>query len=404
MAHTVGSNAERSRSHNRRVVLDYVRANEPAGRAEIARHSGLSTQGVSNIIAELEADGLLQPIGRLRSGRGQPPVQYQFNPNGAFALGFELRPDALLCAEVNFAGAVLHVDRMPMRHGTPEEALPAIAAVKAKAVSQSGGQENRFLGAGVVMPGPFGVEGLSHAGTTVLPGWSGVDAACVLSEQVEGPVVVENDATAAAVAEHMMGAARNLNSFCFLYFGTGLGLGLMLDGQVFRGALGNAGEVGHVVVERGGRDCACGNKGCLETYASRQAARTHMRSVGKDIIDGDSMARLLATRDADFLGWLDDAAEYLGPTVGLLENLFDPETVIFGGAMPDAVIDELIARLDLPSGSVARHHLRQTPRVIRGTSGRMTAALGAAALVIHQQVAPGLAFADAQNGSLNNVS
>lgn len=404
MPHMVGSNAERSRSHNRRVVLDYVRANEPAGRAEIARHSGLSTQGVSNIIAELEADGLVQPVGRLRSGRGQPPVQYQFNPNGAFAMGFELRPDALLCAEVNFAGEVLRVDRMPMQRGTPDEALPAIAAAKAKAISQQGGEENRFLGAGVVMPGPFGVEGLSQAGATVLPGWADIDVAGVLAEQVNGPVLVENDATAAAIAEHMIGAARNFTSFCFLYFGTGLGLGLLLDGQVFRGALGNAGEVGHIVVERGGRDCACGNKGCLETYVSRQAARAHMRAAGKDITDGDSMARFLATRDPDFMKWLDIGAEHLGPVVGLLENLFDPEAVIFGGAMPDAVIDELIKRLELPIGSVARHRDRRNPRVIRGTSGRMTAALGAAALIIHQQVAPGLAFADVENGNLNNAS
>jgi predicted NBD/HSP70 family sugar kinase len=363
----------------------------------MARHCGLTTQAVSNIIAELEADGMVLPMGRRKSGLGQPPVQYQFNPNGAFALGFELRPDALLSAEVNFAGDILHTDRLPLDKGTPEEAIPAIAAVKAGALLRMSGSRSRFLGAGVVMPGPFGVEGLSQAGTTVLPGWADIDIEKTLIGPVAGPVVVENDATAAAVAERVRGVARDLNSFCFIYFGTGLGLGLVLDGQVYRGALGNAGEIGHIVVEQDGNCCACGNRGCLETYASRQAARMHMNKFDKDIPDGDSMAGLLAGNDPDFSDWLDIAAGRLSQTVGLLENLFDPEMVIFGGAMPDVVLDELISRLQHLPGSVARHANRTTPRVMRGASGRMTAALGAAALLIHQQVAPGLEIVKSQS-------
>src|SRR6478735_1793151 len=137
----IGNNPERNRSHNRRVVLDAVRLHGPLGRTAIARLAHLTSQAVSNIVADLLDEGLLVECGRLRSGRGQPPVQIAVNPD-----------------------------------------------------------------------------------------------------------VIENDATAAAVGERLHGAARNLKNYCLLYFGAGLGLGIMSEGRPLRGAFGNAGEIGHFVV------------------------------------------------------------------------------------------------------------------------------------------------------------
>lgn len=392
-----GTNAERTKAHNRRVVLGYLQMKNGAGRAEIARSSGLSTQTVSNLIAELEQERLVVAAGRRRSARGQPPVLYTFNPAGGAALGFEVRPDALLMALTDLAGRLLWEVQRPLAASDPHTVFALMAGLTGEALKRC---SVPVLGAGLVLPGPFGVEGLSAAGATVLKGWDGLDAASLqAAEALDLPVIVEKDATAAAIGEAMRGAAQGLDTFCYLYFGAGLGLGVIAQGQPMRGAFGNAGEVGHVVVVPGGLPCDCGNFGCLEQYASRMALRRHLAARGllaPDMPPGlgqtDAVAaRLLDQRDATLDTWLSKAARLLSPVIGTLENLFDPEAIILGGALPDVLLNGLIECLDLPCGSVARRTGRARPRVLRGVSGRLTGALGGAALVIHDTVTPRLA-------------
>ena len=132
------------------------------------------------------------------------------------------------------------------------------------------------------------------------------------------PVRVENDATAAAIAEQTTGSATELQSFCFVYFGTGLGLGVISNGEILRGAFGNAGELGHVVVERGGRLCSCGNRGCLETYTSRMAASEFLQKRGKSAESQKDLSDLLAANDPDLEEWISEAADPLAQAIGTL--------------------------------------------------------------------------------------
>ena len=177
-----------------------------------------------------------------------------------------------------------------------------------------------LLGIGVVMPGPFDIDGMTSVGPTTLPGWGGLDAAARLGEALGRPVAVENDATAAAVGERLHGVARNLKSFCLLYFGAGLGLGIVNEGHPLRGAFGNAGEIGHVIVMPGGKPCSCGNRGCLEGYASFHALKVRLAAKG---VACDSMAELEAIhadRNPVLLEWIEDAALHLSPIVGMIER------------------------------------------------------------------------------------
>ncbi|WP_295812092.1 ROK family protein [uncultured Nitratireductor sp.] len=387
----IGSNAERTRLHNRQVVLGQIRERQPIGRAEIARSSGLSTQAVSNIIAELESDGFLIEAGRQSAGRGLPVLQYRLNANGAAALGIEVRPDAMFGALVNLAGETLFTTREVLTANDPVTVATTARNIRAAALAGRCEGSRKILGAGVVMPGPFGKVGISGAGQTALHGWEESDPVSLFENALDMAVVVENDATAAAVAERVRGVAMGLRTFCFIYFGAGLGLGVVADGDTQRGAFGNAGEIGHVVVAPGGRLCACGNRGCLETYASRIAVRAKLAAAGIEIGSATDIEKLYRAKDAHLMSWIDEAAAPLSQAIGMIENLFDPETVILGGAMPDAVLDHLIASLDLPGGSVAARAGRISPRVQRGACGRLTAALGGAALVIHDTVTPRIA-------------
>lgn len=390
-----GNNAERTRVHNRRVVLGYLQNAPQAGRAEIARASGLSTQTVSNLIAELETEGLVTRAGRRRTERGQPPVQYSFNPGGGAALGFEVRPDILIMALTDLGGTLIMTRQVALAASDPDTVFAAMRPLAAAARTAAPGQ---IIGTGMVVPGPFGVEGLSAAGETVLHGWDALSAAETAGAVLDMPVLLQKDATAAAIAEGMRGAAQGLDSYCVLYFGKGLGLGVIVHGQPLRGTFGNAGEIGHVIITPGGTLCDCGNRGCLEQYVSRMALRRFlvaqrllvpMPGLDEDQTDVITL-RLLEAGDPRLLAWLNMAAAALGRAIGMLENLLDPESVVLAGALPDAVLNDLIARLDLPPGSVARRSTRSAPRVQRGTSGLLTAALAGAALVIHDVVTPRL--------------
>ena len=395
----IGTNPERNRTHNRRVVLDAVRLHGPLGRTAIARLAHLSAQAVSNIVSELLEEGLLIECGRLRAGRGLPPVQVAVNPDGGMTVGIEIAADHLVLVLVDLLGRVRAHHSTPLDDPSPLHIAPLLKKEIDTLCNAVPGSRKRLLGVGAVMPGPFEIEGMSSVGPTTLPGWSGLDAVSILSAATGMHTIVENDATAAAVGERLHGVARNLKSFCLLYFGAGLGLGIVNDGQPLRGAFGNAGEIGHVIVTPGGKPCSCGNRGCLEGYASFHALKERLAAKGISCNGIADLEALHADRNPILLEWIKDAALHLSPIVGLLENLLDPETIVFGGALPDSLLDDLIASLEPLPLSVASRRRRAVPRVMRGATGLLTAALGAAALPLLETVTPRLDTAPAMEAS-----
>ncbi|MFN3144349.1 MAG: ROK family protein [Paracoccaceae bacterium] len=380
----LGANALRSRSHNRQLVLGQVRAAGRIGRADIARASGLSTQAVSNIIADLLEDGMILERGRRPASRGLPPVQYGINPRGGFALGVEIRPDTVLAALMDLTGHILFSDRRPLPDPGRASVTGTLQAIRSRAIAKTGVDPARVLGAGIVMPGPFGATGIRDSGSE-LPGWEDTDPRQWFAQALGLPVAVENDANAAAMAERIAGAAKGLDSYAFLYFGTGLGLGVVSQGRLLTGAFGNAGEIGHVPMP--------GAEGPipLEDAVSRLSVRRHLARAGIAAESIDDLRRLHDAKDPALEAWLAQTARPLSAAVAMIENLFDPETVILGGAMPDSLIEAMIGKLALQDRSVANRPLRAQPRVQRGTCGRMTATQGAAALALNRLFTPSIA-------------
>ena len=391
----IGSNPERNRAHNRRVVLEVIRMQGHLGRAEIARRAQLTAQAVANIVDELLAEGLLIEQGRLRSGRGQPPIQFAVNPGGPLTAGVEIAADRMVTVLVDPSGEIRSHSIIPLEKAGPDSVPAQAAAQIARLRAALGSEPPRLLGVGVVMPGPFEVEGMSSVGPATLPGWSGVDAVALFSKATGVHVVIDNDATAAAVGERLYGAGRQIGTFCYLYFGVGLGLGVIQDGRPLRGAYGNAGELGHVgLVPRRGRVLP-GPAGALERHVSIFALREHLAMAGIYVATVEDIQKLFDAGSAPLQAWITMAADYLAPTVGMVENIFDPMTVIFGGGLPDAVLDAMIAALDPLPVSVATRQQRSLPRVLRGQTGQLTAALGAAALPLLDTVSPHLSRASA---------
>jgi predicted NBD/HSP70 family sugar kinase len=205
-----------------------------------------------------------------------------------------------------------------------------------------------------------------------------------LSNALQIPVVAENDATAAAVGEQIHGVGRRLRDFFYIYIGVGVGGGMILSGHPYRGNAGRAGELGHIVVERGGRPCACGNRGCLERYASLSAAQHALdgRPEGSSRIDLEELAA-----SAPKLGpWIELAAGHLATACVAIDNLLDPEAIVIGGIIPDAVLKPLIGALRANLENTRRN---QRPiAIVKSELDLETPALGGAALPLFNGLAP----------------
>ncbi len=204
------------------------------------------------------------------------------------------------------------------------------------------------------------------------------------------PVLVENDANAAAVGEQVSGCATALRNYAFIYFGTGLGLGIVQNGRLFRGGNGNAGEVGHILVPSQACNTASQDLKMvpLETIASRIALQQRLAKAGIHVDSVHDILQLAATNNTDLEHWLVDAAHALSYAIHVIENLFDPDAVVLGGALPDSVLKALVERISLADHSIANRADRQTPRVMQGQSGWLSAAQGGAALVINSLFTP----------------
>ncbi|GGA41706.1 ROK family protein [Pelagibacterium lentulum] len=387
----IGTNPGRNRAHNRRVVLEVIRLRGELGRTEIARYAQLTAQAVANIVDELLEEGLLIEKGRLRSGRGQPPIQFAINPDGPMTVGIEIAADHMVSVLLDLSGRIKAQAYSPLVDTSPA-AIPGRVAQEVAALSAKGGGR-RILGIGVVMPGPFEVEAMSSVGPATLPGWHGVDPVPLIEEATGHVVSLDNDATAAAVGERLYGAGRQISNFCYIYFGAGLGLGVVQDGRPLRGAFGNAGEIGHIGITPRNRPAIYGPNGALENFVSVVALRARVAAAGHSINSVETIEALYRAREPLLLDWIAEAADYLAPTVSMLENIFDPETVIFGGGLPDCVLEAVIAALEPLPVSIATRHSRTHPRVLIGQTGQLTAALGAAALPLLDAVSPHLSTA-----------
>ncbi|MDQ0469665.1 ROK family transcriptional regulator [Labrys wisconsinensis] len=382
-----GTNLEYARSHNRRVVLEAVRRAGTLSRADIARQTALTAQTISNIVDELAQTGFLIAGEPVRGARGQPSIPYSINPEGGWSLGFHIARHDVIAVLADLTGRPVATRDLTESPTTPEEAAPIVVDLIHDLVAESGIALSRVLGVGVALPTRFDLGPISTAGPTGLPGWSDPAAREAFRAAIGLPVLIENDAVAAAIGERLYGVARAIESFVLLFLDDGLGAGLFLDGQPFKGAFSNAGEIGHMIVDPGGRPCPCGNRGCLERYVSLRAAYEGV-SADPDRETPDSLLAVERTDAARLDPWLREAGPRLATAVNILETVLDPETVIVSGLASPTLIQRLIdsaTPLPVSAGAGAR---RRTARVIAGTAGRYPTAYGAAALPVFDEMNP----------------
>ena len=264
--------------------------------------------------------------------------------------GIDLGGTKIQTAIVDGKGKVLGESRRPTpTRGEPRDVASEMAAALREAAEMAGVETNALEGIGVGSPGDVDEGTGVVSGARNLPGWDGGFAlAETLKNDLGAEVRVGNDVQVATEAEFHLGAGRKFSSLIGVFWGTGVGGGLVLDGKPWLGR-GAAGEIGHMVVKRGGAKCPCGRKGCLEAYAGRAAMETEarrqheegaktdlfklMRKHGKDRLTSGIWERAVDHGDLLATELIDRAVEMLGTGIASAVNLLDPEAVIVGGGL-----------------------------------------------------------------------
>lgn len=371
------TNIVKAKTINLWVVFDTIRMNDSISRSGIADVTGLSKQATSDLVDELIAMKFVQETKSAERRVGKPPKPLSINPNGAFSLGFHVDFGQMSAIVVNLTGEVLHRDDRPLDDLEPQHAVIELDLAAKRLMTSAKLSPDRFLGIGLATPGPFAVAGLSPPR---LPGWDGLALRGLLREATGIPVSLANDGQCAIVAEWRFGeVARHMTNFVYIYFGMGVGSGVMVHSAAFGGASGNAGELGHLTVVPSGHQCICGKRGCLETYVSVDSAMRHLLAKGIDLTTMSEFASRFDASDPDIQPWIEEGVEPLRNAINAVENLFDPQTIMIGGNAPDWLINIFMERVEPLLPSVGRIQ-RTLPRIMRSGLGPDAVARGAAVL------------------------
>ena len=386
------------RKSNRSRALWEVFLNGPLTRQEVGTVAGLSPATVSNLVAALVAEGVVAEVGLEDSNGGRPRGLLQVNPDYGYVIGVDVGETAFLVELFDFALRPLarHTSVTDMTVLDPDDAVSHIVAGVEAVIAEAEVARTAILGVGVGVPGL--VEHREHAvvhGQSV--GWHAVPLEKMLHNRTRLPILVDNGAKTLGQAERWFGAARSTGNAVIVLLGIGVGMCIISNGEVYRGATSSAGEWGHTTVVAGGRACRCGAQGCLEAYVGagaivaryEQLKRRRAASGPAELEAGIAGIIAAAGRDRMAGQVLDETVTYLGAGLADLVNLFNPERIVVGGWLGRTLSDALLPRIR----EAAEHQALRLPfsrvEIVKAELGPDAVALGGATLPIAQLLSDG---------------
>ncbi|MFP3467255.1 ROK family transcriptional regulator [Leifsonia sp. SIMBA_070] len=369
---------------NQERLVEFLLGHGPSTQAELARGTGLSTATVSNIVRDMAVKGVVATSPVTSSGRRALLVQLTDTGDVAVGVDFGRR-------HVRIVLSTLGYDVIAEQQSALEPGYDVLGAVKEasglldRMLVEGGHDRESVLAVGVGVPGPIDRRTGTVLQGAILPEWVGITRREL--EDVFGfPVVVDNDANLGALAEVTWGANRGERNIIFVKIGTGIGAGLILNGQPYYGFLGITGELGHTPVAEHGVICRCGNRGCLETIASTSVMLESLgRGTGGGVTTADILRRGLA-KDPAVLRVVSDAGTAIGQAIGNIANVINPELVLIGGPLV-GLGDALLAPIRHGIQHNALPIIAGTTTVRVSSLGDRAESLGAAAIVIQGALA-----------------
>lgn len=319
---------------NTSIVMDTIIRYQSISRARISELTGLNKGTVSSLVLELINQQLVFETGAGVSSGGRKPVMLQFNGDAGYVVGIDLGVNYILTILTNLQGSIISEHHEKIAELDSQEVIPllvrTIGVVSSKAPSSPYG----IVGIGIGVPGMVDSEGTVLFAPNL--GWTHVDLrTAVQVNYPQIPIFVDNEANMGAIGEKQYGAGREVANLIYISVGIGIGTGIILKNEVFRGTAGYSGETGHMTIDANGRLCRCGNRGCWELYASEQA----LSEMGKSIQpEGaiDTLESYVASAEAGQVSMIDAFEKigyYLGIGIANIMNIFNPDLIIIGNRL-----------------------------------------------------------------------
>jgi N-acetylglucosamine repressor len=347
------------RDFNVSLLIELARRAGSISRAELARQSQLSAPTVSAIVSRLLERGIIIETTTAPSSGGRPPVLLSVDPKAGYVVGIKLRGDGLTTVVCDLEAQIVSSGESYVRLvGDPMAALDAIERETRRALRDAAVPASKVLGVGVGLSGIIdsraGVCRFSH-----LLQWRDVELAEPLRRRMGLPVWVENDVNTLAVAEKWAGDAHAARDFITLSVGRGIGLGIVIDRSLYRGAHGAGGEFGHMIVEPSGPKCECGRFGCLEALVGEGALRRRVSERKGYDVSREELLLLVDMADTPTIDVIENAGRKLGLAVANVVTLLNPELLIIcgeGTALGAAFIEPIVnAVRDQTFAGLGRH-------------------------------------------------
>lgn len=381
---------------NKRIILDMIRFT-PGGisRAELARQMVLTRSAISTIIDDFKSIGLVDESELGPAAGGRRPILLAINPQYGYVVGIDMGATHLGIILTDFSAHVIEEIEYPFYVSDgPQVCLTKIDQHIQELLSRSKLDINQISGIGMGVPGPVVVKAGEVSSPPIMPGWDGYPIRNHLETLWHVPVSIGNDAELGALGEWAYGAGRGETNLAYIKVGTGVGAGLLLDGRVYRGTTGSAGEIGHITIQVNGPLCTCGNHGCLETMAGGQAIariareaiqagrRTQLAASAPEKIMAVDVAAAAQRGDLVAQQIITDAGTYIGIALASLVNLFNPGMIVIGGGVSQ--LGDLL--LEPIRRTVMERSLHSAAKVVRITSavlGRRASSMGAVVQAIN---------------------
>ena len=378
---TPGSQTSLHRANLERVVRA-VRMAGSLTQAEIARGTGLSAATVSNIVRELKDGGTVEVTPTSAGGRRARSVS--LSGDAGIVIGVDFGHTHLRVAVGNLAHQVLAEESEPLDvDASSAQGFGRAEQLVNRLIETTGVSPGKVIGVGLGVPGPIDVESGTLGSTSILPGWTGINPSEELAARLGVPVYVDNDANLGALGELVWGSGRGVKDLAYIKVASGVGAGLVIDGHIYRGPGGTAGEIGHITLDESGPVCRCGNRGCLETFTAARYVLPLLRPSHGPDLTMERVVQLAREGDPGCRRVIGDVGRHIGSGVANLCNLLNPSRVVLGGSLAEA--GELV--LAPIRDSVSRYAIPSAARqlsVLPGALGARAEVLGALALVLSE--------------------
>lgn len=385
---SLGQDTGQVRQHNRAIILELLRTQGPLSCPALACRGGVSRPTVIEITNDLTREGLIRRVGYGPSTGGRRPVLLELVPEAQFAIGIRIGLASITAVMTDLRATVRGRVEIPFKmEAGPAIFLERLALVMDDLVPMAPDGWANIRGIGVALPAPILTDEPVTIWSARYTGWEQFYVKEALAKQYRLPILVDNNANAAALGEHFFGAGRGARHLLYLLISQGLGAGVICDGELYRGAAGTAGEIGHTTIGFDGPLCSCGRHGCLEVYVCTEAIVRRARQAcilsgqpaptmtADEVIDaalqGDALARRV----------IEETGRYLGIGLANAIHVYSPEKIILGGPVARAGAILLTSALEVTRRQVLLGLADRLP-IVFGQLGEDAEAIGAAVLVL----------------------